>query len=69
MSKRSGMTVNSIIEAGTPYRVGSRDGELRVAEKDLNVELVEVRGDYAVVALPDGILAYVDGEHTSWHLT
>ena len=61
VERRIGFSVVGVLEAGTTYRVGSRDGELRVAPRDVpDVVWVESYGDFDVFEMPDGVRIFVE---------
>jgi len=54
-----------VLEAGTVYRAGSRDGELHVAEHDVpGVLWLESYDDYDVFEMPDGTLIFIEDYHS-----
>jgi hypothetical protein len=59
-----GFIATGVLEAGTVYRVGRRDGELRTAECDIPevIWLENYPLDYDVFELPDGTRIYVEYE-------
>jgi hypothetical protein len=57
------MTFSAVgtLEAGTLYRLGGREGELRVADRDIpGVTWVESYDEYDVFEMPDGSRIFID---------
>ena len=60
-----GFSSCGVLEAGTVYRVGSRDGELHVAERDVpGVVWRESYDDYDVFEMPDGTVIFIEDYHS-----
>jgi hypothetical protein len=53
---------DAILEAGTEYRVGYADGEIRFAAEDVTVSLVGGVEGYMQFVMDDGTLIFVKDE-------
>ena len=53
-----------VLEAGTVYRVGSRDGELRTADRDIQgvIWVENYPLEYDVFEMPDGTRIFIEYE-------